>query len=62
MKYFIATVLGGGGGGGWELCTFLGGGVPPLKKLVNHSPAARDLQAFLVSPNIPRGFITPINS
>ena len=30
-----------------------------LKKFVNHSFPARDLQAFSCSPNIPRGFFTP---
>ena len=32
-----------------------------LEKLVNHSAAARDLQAFSCSPKIPRGFITLVN-
>ena len=32
-----------------------------LEKLVNHSPSARDLQAFLVFSQHPAWVITPVN-
>ena len=32
-----------------------------LKKLVNHSHSARDLQGFLVFSQHPAWFITPVN-